>query len=80
MTLRVKLAHWMRKWADRIDPDSAPRIMAGYSFTFERGEGIRFREDGKGCRLAYLGRDWERAHDESDSAAKVRAAETGAKA
>lgn len=59
----------MRKWADRIDYRGAPRAL-GYRFTFEDGEGIRFRHDGKGCRLWYLGMDdYEKAHDEADSAA-----------
>jgi hypothetical protein len=39
----------------------------GWSFTFEPGEGIRFREDGKGCPLAYLSAaDYDRAHSEAD--------------
>jgi hypothetical protein len=57
----------LRRIADRIDDDGAPKCMS-YSFTFERGEGIRFRDDGKGCRLAYLGKDdYERAHTEADN-------------
>lgn len=61
-----RLAWWLRCLADRIDPDGAPRHMS-YSFTFEDREGIRFRDDGKGCPLWYLGRDsYERAHAEAD--------------
>jgi hypothetical protein len=57
----------MRTWADRMDPDGAPRLI-GYSFTFEKGEGIRFRKDRKGCRLAYLGKDeYDKAWSESDT-------------
>lgn len=61
-----RLARWLRTFADRIDSDGAPRGMS-YSFTFENREGIRFRDDGKGCPLWYLGRDsYERAHAEAD--------------
>lgn len=66
--LRSRLGWWLRKWADRIDEDHAPRIMS-FSFTFEEREGIRFRDDGRGCQLAYLdGRsNWDRAYDEADT-------------
>jgi hypothetical protein len=61
LTLRVRVAEWMRLAADRLDHEGAPKIM-GWSFTFEDREGIRFREDGKGCPLAYLGNaDYEAA-------------------
>lgn len=59
----------LRRIADRVDPEGAPRKMSSYSFTFERGEGIRIREDGRGCPLWYLGSDdYERAHSEADRA------------
>lgn len=68
MTLRFRLARRLRFLADRIDHRSAPRC-TGYSFTFEDGYGIRFRDDGRGCPIWYLGEDaFERAHDEADSA------------
>jgi hypothetical protein len=61
------IAHKLRTWADRIDHRGAPKAI-GYSFTFERGEGLRFRQDGQGCPLWYLGdADYERAHGEADS-------------
>lgn len=67
--MRSRLAHWMRKWADRIDYRGAPHCMS-YTFTFETGEGLRFRQDGRGCKLWYLGMDdYEKAHTEADSAA-----------
>ena len=57
----------LRRLADWIDPVGAPRL-THWTFTFERGEGVRFREDGRGCRVAYLGEEeYERAHTESDS-------------
>lgn len=63
----------LRRIADRLDPASEPRGMS-YSFTFELGEGIRFRDDGRGCPLWYLGEDdYERAHTESDSAPQLAA-------
>lgn len=59
----------LRRIADRIDPAGAPRA-TGRSFTFELHEGIRFRDDGRGCPLWYLGEaDYLRAHDESDTGA-----------
>jgi hypothetical protein len=67
LTLCARLGRRLRRAADRIDPYGAPRYTS-YSFTFERGEGIRFREDQKGCPLAYLGADdYERAHMEADA-------------
>ena len=67
--IKRRLADWMRDTADRIDHEGAPKLM-GWSFTFERGEGIRFRGDGHGCPLAYLGDgDYERAHAEADKPA-----------
>jgi hypothetical protein len=61
-----RIARWLRTLADRIDCDGGPKLMS-YSFTFEAREGIRFRDDGRGCRLAYLGSDqYERAHAEAD--------------
>ncbi|GAA4226017.1 hypothetical protein GCM10022254_09540 [Actinomadura meridiana] len=76
MSNRVKplyltgFAGLLRRIADRIDDKGAPHSMSNYTFTFERGEGIRFREDGRGCRLWYLGMDdYERAHAEADKPA-----------
>lgn len=67
--MRRRVGEWLRRWADRIDDAGAPRAI-GWRFTFERNEGIRFREDGRGCRLWYLGEDdYERAHTEADKPA-----------
>lgn len=69
MTTRARIGKFLRTHADRIDPDGAPRAI-GHSFTYELHEGIRFRDDGKGCPLWYLGHaDHERAHIEADSRA-----------
>ena len=68
MTLYMnkRLARWLRTLADWIDHEGAPKYMS-YSFTFEDRQGIRFRDDGRGCPLAYLGNeDYERAHAEAD--------------
>jgi hypothetical protein len=63
-----RLARWLRDLADRIDYEGAPKGMS-YSFTFEPGEGIRFRADGRGCPLWYLGEaDYLRAHREAGPA------------
>jgi hypothetical protein len=67
--MRRRLAWWLRCWADRLDRPGAPKI-THWTFTFERGKGLVFREDGKGCQVAYLGDDeYEKAHTESDTAA-----------
>lgn len=69
MVSRARIGYFLRTWADRIDRRGAPRAMS-YTFTPETGEGIRFRENGKGCRLWYLGEDsYDKAHTEADSAA-----------
>ena len=60
------IANWLRRLADRIDHAGAPKLIH-WSFTFETGRGIMFRDDGKGCPLAYLGdADYSRAHAEAD--------------
>lgn len=62
------IAHWMRTWADRIDPHGAPRQMSQMTFTFEIHEGIVIRNDNRGCPLWYLGREsYERAFNEADT-------------
>ena len=68
LTARNKrLAALLRKYADRIDDAGAPHALH-WTFTFENREGIRFREDGRGCRLWYLGdADYDKAHDEADN-------------
>jgi hypothetical protein len=65
--MRATIGSWLRTLANRIDLAGAPRALH-LSFTFERGEGIRIRQDGKGCRLWYLGEnDYDKAHIESDT-------------
>lgn len=62
MRIKKLFARFLRNWADRIDRHGAPKAI-GWSFTFERGIGIQFHRDGRGCRLWYLGDDeYERAH------------------
>lgn len=46
-------------------------MMTSHTFTFELGEGARFREDGRGCPLWYFADDYARAHDEADSAPEL---------
>lgn len=66
--MRVWIANHLRELADRLDWRGAARV-TGWSFTFEEGEGIRFRQDGRGCPVAYVGDEqYDRAHSESDSA------------
>lgn len=67
--LKLRIAKAMRRWADRLDDDGAPKLM-NLSFTFEDGIGmvihsgpIASREGQIGCQLAYLHEDdYRRAH------------------
>lgn len=64
---RSRIGQHLRCRADRIDYRGTPGAI-GWSFTFENREGIRFRDDGKGCRLWHLGDDdYQRAHTEADT-------------
>ena len=61
-----RLARLLRDFADRIDRDGAPKL-THWTWTFELGRGAVFREDGRGCRVAYLGdEEYEKAHTQSD--------------
>lgn len=68
MTVRRKIARWMRNKADRIDPTSGPRAFTGY-FTFVKGQGmVVTKTDGiminpkePGCPLWYMAEDYDRA-------------------
>jgi|SRR5215469_1685040 len=66
----------MRKWADRIDHHGAPKVLTGWTFTYETHRGVVVRHDGKGCRIAVLGylgdAEYAKAHSESDTAAAER--------
>lgn len=63
----VAVARWLRRVADRLDHAGSPKAI-GWSFTFEHRRGIVFRDDGRGCRLWYLGdAEHERAHAEADT-------------
>ena len=64
-----RIARTLRRTADRLDDAGAPKGIS-WSFTFERHQGIVFREDGRGCPLWYLGdEDYARAHTEADAPA-----------
>jgi len=63
--VRGRIADVLRKYADRLDHAGAPKAIS-VRFTFEDHVGIMFRDDGRGCRLWYLGdQDYERAHTEA---------------
>jgi hypothetical protein len=67
VSARARVGAWLRKWADRIDDDHAPR-RSGISFTFEEGRGIVTNQEARGCPLWYLSSaDYERAHDEAET-------------
>jgi hypothetical protein len=59
-----RLARLLRRLADAIDYEGAPRPTQ-WSFTWEPGRGAVFWEDGPGCRLYYVGRDYLKAYDEA---------------
>jgi hypothetical protein len=52
-TYLAGFAGLLRRWADRISYETAPHGIH-WSFTFEDGVGVRFRDDGRGCPLWYL--------------------------
>lgn len=61
-----RLAWYLRTLADRMDHEGAPKL-THWTWTFELYQGVKFREDGKGCRVAYLGdNEYEKAHAQSD--------------
>lgn len=61
------LGRRLRTAADVLDYAHAPKFTQR-TFTFEPGEGLRFRTDGRGCRLWYLGEDeYQKAFTEADS-------------
>lgn len=72
--MRTRIGKALRRWADRIDYEGAPRAV-GWSFTIEQGRGAVFREGRQqGCPLWYLGQaDYDRAHTEADSAVEEEA-------
>ena len=72
--LSCRIGWWLRRLADRIDYDHAPKAI-GWSFTFEPGRGLvwhnnhgQIRSEPKtGCPVWYLSdADYERAHNESE--------------
>lgn len=70
------MKHWiakrLRRLADRIDHAGAPKAIS-WSFTFEPGHGTVFNQEGRGCRLWYLGdAEYDRAHDEALAALPER--------
>lgn len=63
--MRAWVGRLLRGVANRVDDAGAPKV-THLSFTFEPFEGIRFRDDRRGCPVAYLGEsDFARAHDEA---------------
>lgn len=58
------LGRIMRRIADRIDPEHAPRAV-GWSFTFEPYRGLVWNDERRGCPVWYRSEaDYQRAHDE----------------
>ena len=65
MNVKKKLANWLRKHADRLDWDGAPKCTSWY-FTQEDGWGTVFNQDRLGCPLYYYGQeDYALAHTDA---------------
>lgn len=62
--MRRRIGWWLRCLADRIDREHSACV-SHWSFTFERGVGVVFRDDGAGCPLWYPADQYERAHTEA---------------
>lgn len=62
-SLRYKIASKLSHWAGRIHPDFDFRVM-GWSFTFERGEGLVWHSGyfGHGTPVLYQQSQYEKAH------------------
>jgi len=61
-----RLAHWLRGLAERLDYAGTPKG-THWTFTFEPGVGVRWREDGRGCRVWYLNdAQYVLAHTQAD--------------
>jgi len=67
-----RLGKFLRRLADQIDHDNAPRAV-GWSFRFEEGKGIVWQDDPignqppKGCRVWYFPKDYPLAHNDGDA-------------
>lgn len=69
--VRRYIGEKLRRFADRIDDDGAPRF-PGLTFTFETGKGLVVHDPDeyprRGCELWYLGRrEWDKAFTEADT-------------
>lgn len=67
--MRARLGGLLRRWADRIDPQHAPR-KSGYSYTVERTStkypnGVAIHVDGTGCPFLLLPAHKDRAYSEA---------------
>lgn len=61
-SVKRALADWLRRKADRLDFEGAPK-MTSWCFTFEPGFGLVFNQDGRGCPLWFMGdREYDKAH------------------
>lgn len=55
------VAHWMRRLADRLSPETAWR-RTHWRFHFKDHVGAVFTEHGEGCPLWYRTQDYDQAH------------------
>jgi hypothetical protein len=68
--VKTLIAAWLRRWADRIDPNPIYYRRTAYSYTVEETSrqhplGIAVHADGRGCPLWVIDADWKRAYDEA---------------
>ncbi|HKU51006.1 MAG TPA: hypothetical protein VJQ25_00945 [Nitrospira sp.] len=69
--MKARLGEWLRRIADRVDWENAPRRM-GWSFKFVEKEGLVWQEDPvsnmpvKGCVVWYLPKDYDNAFPEKE--------------
>lgn len=65
--MRRWLAAKLLKLAEHLDPAYGFRWLSGHTWTYEAGQGIVFREDGRGVRLWFVEADKGRAWADADT-------------
>lgn len=63
---RLRIGRWLQWLTWRVLPYEEHPKLLGWSFTFEKYQGIVFNQDRRGCRLMYFNdAEYEKAHDEA---------------
>lgn len=64
--LRLLIGRWLERLAWWVLPYQEQPKLLGWSFTFEKHQGIVFNQDRRGCPLMYFNdAEYEKAHDEA---------------